>query len=218
VAIHLFGDVTLGPAPSAPRNVVAVKTDGSTVDLTVVTARRCIRCGWTAASCSTYWTPRTTPPPAGACQSPPERPPIRAPTASSPRHGVVTGTGRPIRRRPCLHACNPLPVEAQPLPPPSPTPSVPVVIETAQQTPPGRDVMPESEGPVRPVGAAGQTAEGDRRVGFLVPFDSATGAASFRCGTAPMSCSMNAGPWTRARCNATRCFKLRRYNFCRTAR
>ena len=182
VAIHLSGDVTLGPAPSPPRNVVAIKTDGSAVDLTVAHGAKVhpMRLdGRVVLDLLDAPDNAAAPPAAKARQSaPPTAPRPTAPPAmaSSPELGgrsVAVPASTPAAR---------VPVEAQPLPPPTPTPSVPVVIETAQQTPPGRDVMPESEGPVRLLARRVKLPNGIDGSAFLVPFDNATGAASFRSG------------------------------------
>jgi hypothetical protein len=56
------------------------------------------------------------------------------------------------------------------------------VIEATQQTPPGRDVLPENEGPVGLLARRIKLPQEIDGAAFLVPFDASTGAASFRSG------------------------------------
>lgn len=85
-----------------------------------------------------------------------------------------------------------VPVEAKSLPSPAqPAPTEPAVnlpradpqpIEETQQTAPGRDAMPENAGPVGLMARRVRLPKGIEGTAFLIPADSATGAAAFRSG------------------------------------
>ena len=77
-------------------------------------------------------------------------------------------------------------VEAKPLPPPAEPQPMPDqnIPEVTQQVMPGRDVMPENEGPVGLLARRVKVPKGLEGSAFLVPFDNTTGAASFQEGDA----------------------------------
>ena len=56
------------------------------------------------------------------------------------------------------------------------------MVETAQQLPPGRDVLPENNVPIGLRARRMRLPKGMDGTAFLVPFDSSTGAAAFRSG------------------------------------
>jgi hypothetical protein len=78
------------------------------------------------------------------------------------------------------------PVQARPLALTPEAQSVPAAAmpELAQQMAPGRDVMPSNESPIGLMARRVRPPKGMDGSAFLVPFDSATGAASFQEGTA----------------------------------
>ena len=78
----------------------------------------------------------------------------------------------------------PVPVEARPLSPPPAAPQAPPpgAGELTEPTPPGRDVLPENEGPVGLRARRTRLPKEMDGTAFLVPFDSTTGAAAFQSG------------------------------------
>jgi tetratricopeptide (TPR) repeat protein len=180
--MHLADDIILGPAPKLPRNVVAIKTDGSTLDLVLrhgakmhawrMGGRVVVDAVDDAGGASAAAAVTTKPEPA-------PRPPLSM--ASSPELG---GRSRPIEPTPAAPVtATPVPVQAQPLPPPvTQPPPLPPVLEATQQLPPGRDVLPENDGPIGLRARRTRLPKEMDGTAFLVPFDAATGAAAFRSG------------------------------------
>jgi tetratricopeptide (TPR) repeat protein len=184
VVVHFASDVTLGNPPTPPRNVLAITTDGATAELTLARGAKIhpvlmngrvvldiLDATNSAAPAAKIRRSETVaepqPRPAPAMASPPE-------LSGKP---VIVPAAPPV---PVIAA--PIPVQAQPLAPPAPTaPDPPVIVET-QQTVPGRDVMPGNEGPVGLLARRIKLPKEMDGSAFLVPFDSTTGAASFRSG------------------------------------
>jgi tetratricopeptide (TPR) repeat protein len=107
------------------------------------------------------------------------RPPLSM--AASPELG-----GRRAEQEPLPAA--PVPVRAQPLaqavadPKPAPRWPAAIIVETTQQLPPGRDVLPENNAPIGLRARRTRLPKEMDGTAFLVPFDSNTGAAAFRSG------------------------------------
>jgi tetratricopeptide (TPR) repeat protein len=200
VKIHFDGDVMLGNPPAPPHNVITITTDGATADLTLVKGTRLhrMRLGGRIVL-DVLDAPDDAPPPlktrrtetshahpSPAMISAPEqdnRPPAApsapatAATAQSPPAAVPPGDS-PHNPTPAAQ----VPVEAKPLPPPAASaPGAGVIIET-QQTPPGRDVMPENAGPLGLLARRIRLPKDMDGSAFLVPFDGTTAAAAFHSG------------------------------------
>src|ERR1700761_1291523 len=176
--VHLTDVAWLGPAPPLPRNVVSIITDGSTLDLMLqhgAKAHAWPLAGRVVVDVSAANAPTGT---LLTAPKPNQRPFVPLSMATSPELGG---------RRPDLVAAAPVPVQSQVLPPPPTAPAAPpaVAVEAIQQLPPGRDVLPENDGPV---GLRARRARLPKEIdgsAFLVPFDAATGAASFHSGDSP---------------------------------
>jgi hypothetical protein len=177
LVMHLADDIVLGPAPKLPRNVVAITTDGSTLDLVLRHGAKMHAWRMGGRVVVDAMDDTGGAPAAAAATTKPEpapRPPLSM--AWSPELG---GRSRPIEPTPAT----PMPVQAQPLPPPVTQPAPPPpVMEATQQLPPGRDVLPENDGPVGLMARRTRLPREMAGTAFLVPFDAATGAAAFRGG------------------------------------
>jgi tetratricopeptide (TPR) repeat protein len=194
-------DVILTGTPTLPSNVVSIEIDGSALTLTFRHGSevRSSRIGGLVALDIMDPKRDSDPPPraqptSGLLSAPPLT------MASSPELG-----GRSARRSPGSPPANVpaaverVPVEAQTLPPPADTtaprppetvapaimapeiaaPAI-VAIEPTRQIPPGRDIAPENEGPVGLIARRVKLPKEIDGTAFLVPFDTTTGAASFR--------------------------------------
>lgn len=205
VRLLFDGDVALGNPPKPPHNVIAITTDGPTADLTLAHGTRLhpMRIGGRVVldvldapddatspaktrSAETPPAPRPHPPPAVAPSPEPNSRSVAAPPAPATAHDVPA-TVPPANpgAEPASHASTPaarVPVEAKPLPAPAQSPPDPGVVIETRQTPPGRDVMPENEGPVSLLARRIKLPKEMDGAAFLVPFDSTTAAASFRSG------------------------------------
>jgi hypothetical protein len=191
LVLHLSDGLALGPPPSLPRNVVSIKTDGTALDLVLRHGAKVH--SWRMdgrvvldiiddSANSPATSPATVPevtktkhPSSPLSIAPLSIAPLSM--ASSPELG-----GRSRLTEPTPAA--PVPVQAQPLPPPPAAPPAPLppTVEATQQLPPGRDVLPENDGPV---GLRARRTRLPREMdgtAFLVPFDAGTGAAAFRSG------------------------------------
>jgi tetratricopeptide (TPR) repeat protein len=183
VVVHFDGDVTLGGPPSLPRNVIAITTDGPTADLTLAHGAKVhpMRLDGRVVLDILDATDKATP--AAKIRrtetqpAPQPHPPLSM--ASSPELGGRSVAGPTA---PPSSAAERAPVVAQPLPAPVQPEPDPGVIEVTQQTPPGRDVMPEDQGPVGLLAQRIKLPKGIDGSAFLVPFGSTTAAASFRSG------------------------------------
>lgn len=203
VEVHFDGNVKLGDPPSPPRNVLAITTDGPTADLTLVHGTRLhrMRLGGRVVldlldasddasppeKTRRTETPRTHPPPAVAATPDHGNRPQAAPTEPAAPPASATAEPAPAAVPPANPPDTPtpaarVPVEAKPLPPPAPSSPDPGVIVETQQTPPGRDVMPENAGPVGLLARRIRLPKEMDGSAFLVPFDGTTGAAAFRDG------------------------------------
>jgi hypothetical protein len=193
VVVHIAGDVTLGRPPPPPRNVTAITTDGPTADLTLAHGTRihAMRIDGRVVvdifdASDTAVEPQKT----GKHETPPEprphRPPALAlsPEPSDKSVAAPAAPPAPTAALPTPMTAAPVRVDAQPLPPPVRSPPDPGPIAVTQQTPPGRDVMPENDGPVRLLARRIRLPTEMDGSAFLVPFDSGTGAAAFRGGDA----------------------------------
>jgi hypothetical protein len=230
VLVRFTGDVMLGAPTAPPRNVIAMTTDGPTVDLTLKHGARLhatrsdghvildiLDAPDGAASPVDSAAPAPTarrgtvrpvsrphPPlsmassaelggrsavvpvaPLAAPRAAPVVVPLVAPPAALPATlpaATITTAASTAAR---------VPVAAQPLAPSRPT-SVqsepaesaadPNAIEATQQTPPGRDALPENEGPIDLLAQRVALPKEMDGSAFLVPFNSTTGAAAFRSG------------------------------------
>jgi tetratricopeptide (TPR) repeat protein len=182
--VHFAADVVLGNPPSPPRNVIAITTDGPTADLTLAHGAKvhpALLDGRVVIDILDA--PNNAAPPAKIHRSdtlPKARPHAPLAMASSPELGgrSVAGPAFP----PTPTAVEIVPVEVGPLPPPVQSLPDPGTIEVIEQTTPGRDVMPERDGPVGLMARRIKLPKEMDGSGFLVPFDSTTGAAAFRSG------------------------------------
>jgi hypothetical protein len=183
LVIHLMDELTLGPPPALPRNVVAIKTDGAALDLTLrhgAKAHPWRMDGRVVVDAMDETDGPSADVPATAKPDPRPRPPrSTAPLsmAFSPELG-----GRSILAEPTPAA--PVPVQAQPLPPPPPARPTPLppTQEATEQLPPGRDVLPENDGPVGLRVRRTRLPKEMDGAAFLVPFGASTGAAAFHSG------------------------------------
>ena len=113
VEVRFDSDMTLGNPPSPPRNVMALTTDGPTVDLTLAHGANCIPCASMAVLSSMPWIhqmcrTRDENPPDGIRRAPKPHPPPAVAAAPDP--------GEPAPRRP---DCNPPTEHTQAAAPPT---------------------------------------------------------------------------------------------------
>jgi hypothetical protein len=219
VIVRFPDGVSLGNAPALPRNVIAMKTDGQAVDVTLVHGSRVhvMRLDGRVVV-DILDSSDNAPPPVKARDSgvrPDARPhpPLAtgsssrlrnlspaaspSPTAAAPPAPVAAETRSllplgPSLSGPSLSGPSPSgpspsgpspagssPAGASPAGPSTPDPDV---VQMTQQIPPGRDVMPPIDGPVALLARRVKLPKEMDGSGFLVPFATATGAASFRSG------------------------------------
>lgn len=191
VVLRFAGDVTLGDPPAPPRNVITIKIDGPTVSLILKHGAKLhpMRLDGRMVLDILDGPDIPAPPSRQADIRPGPRPHPALSMASSPELGgrSVAASAAP----PVATTAERAPVAAQPLPPaqstavqsaPAQPPAAPNAIEPIQQTPPGRDVLPENEGPVSLLARRVKLPSEMDGSAFLVPFDSTTGAASFHSG------------------------------------
>ena len=195
-----FGDgVTLAGAPPPPRNVTSMKASGSVIELTLkhgavlqptTIGGRVVLDMIDIPDSSA--SPRTRPDKSAAAARP--APVAALPSASNAANRADDTATQPAMPAPApLPAPAPAPVKAdatrdQPKPTPPAAAPQPVfeqnLPELAQQLQPGRDVMPENEGPVGLLARRVKVPKGMEGSAALVPFDSTTGAAAFQQGDA----------------------------------
>jgi hypothetical protein len=199
VVVHLQNNIPLGAPPPRPRNVVGISIEGSTIDLTLQSGARLRPSrvgGRVILDMVDDGSATATPGPSKPLQNPRPHPSLSM--ASSPElGGRSTGDSAPVVSAPVVSApvastpapaapasAAPVPVEARPLSPPQaaqqPAPNGPG--EMTEPTPPGRDVLPENEGPIGLRARRTRLPKEMDGTAFLVPFDSTTGAAAFQSG------------------------------------
>ena len=215
LAVRFADDIILGQPPAAPRNVLAITTDGSTLFFTIrhgaqihpmrMDGRVVIDIMDFAAGARPGWHPplsmASSPELGGraaaASGAPPatttaERTPVATqklppPGASRPGQTAVplatdqTATAQASAEQIPLGQIPPgqTPPDRTPVVRSTPAPST---AQTTQQVSPGRDVMPESEGPLALLARRVKLPKEMDGTGFLIPFDAGTAAASFRSG------------------------------------
>lgn len=180
--LHLAHGMVLGQAPAPPRNVAGLSVAGDTLDLVLRPGSTLHATRLNGRVVVDVFDPAATPVKPDPLRKPdpprkPGQPHISM--ASSPEIGG---------RAPPLPADRPN-VEAQPPPPPTPAPSplaapVTPVVETARQPPPGRDTLPENEGPLGLRVRRIKLPKELDGTAFLIPFDANTSAAAFASGDA----------------------------------
>ena len=199
VVVHLADGVTLAHPPSPPRNVTTIRTDGSTVDLTLSHGARLRAVRMSGRVVLDVMDPtkdKSAAPNAGPganVSTPAPKSPASLSRASSPEPGgrsVADPAAAPANAA----AANPVPFAAKPRPPPSvakapqgqnpsgQNPPGQTGWDAAQETPPGRDVLPENDGPVGLMARLVALPNDVDGSAFRVPFDATTGAAAFRGG------------------------------------
>ncbi len=193
VLLRFTGNVPLGNAPVPPRNVIAIKIDGPTVDLILKHGARLHPMRVDRRVVLDILDDLDGPAPPAATRPaivrPTPRPHSALSMASSPELGGRSSADRTAP--PTSAAIEHPPPVAQPRPPaqaaavqsrPIQSPDAPNVVEVTQQTPPGRDVLPEDESPPGLLARRVKLPKEMDGSAFLVPFDSAAGAAAFRSG------------------------------------
>ncbi len=186
LSIRFGGEIALNAPPAAPRNVTAIATDGPEASLTLVHGAKVRAMRLDGRVVLDIMDPPGTSPPAapprkGDNPRQPHTLPAAAPLsmASSPELG---GRGAMEPVQPALAPAPAVPVQAQPLTPPPASPPESGVIETTEQTPPGRDVMPENGDPIGLRARRVRLPDGMDGSAFLVPFAGTAAAAAFREG------------------------------------
>ncbi len=190
VVVHLQNNIPLSAPPTRPRNVVGIKIEGSTLDLMLRPGARLRSSrvgGRVILDMVDDGSAAATPGPSKPLRVPQPHPSLSM--ASSPELGgrstVVAAPPPAAPSAPAAPAsAAPVPVEARPLsPPPAAQPAAPHRAgELTEPTPPGRDVLPENEGPVGLRARRTRLPKEMDGTAFLVPFDSTTGAAAFQSG------------------------------------
>lgn len=184
VVVHLQNNITLGAPPPRPRNVVGITIAGSTIELKLRPGARLRSSrvgGRVILDMVDDGGATATPGPSKPLRDPRPHPSLSM--ASSPElGGRSTVVSAPVPAAPTPAA--PVPVEARPLSPPPAAPQAPPpgAGELTEPTPPGRDVLPENEGPVGLRARRTRLPKEMDGTAFLVPFDSTTGAAAFQSG------------------------------------
>jgi hypothetical protein len=199
VVVHLQNNIPLGAPPPRPRNVVGITIEGSTIDLMLQPGARLRSSrvgGRVILDMVDDGSATATPGPSKPLRDP--RPHRSLSMASSPelggRSSVVSAppSAAPPPAAPIPAASTPaapmpaapMPVEARPLsPPPAAQQAAPHGVgELTEPTPPGRDVLPENEGPVGLRARRTRLPKEMDGTAFLVPFGTTTGAAAFQSG------------------------------------
>ncbi len=198
VVVHLQNNIPLGAPPPRPRNVDGITIEGSTIELMLRPGAKLhsYRVGGRVILDMGDGSSATAKPgPAKPPRDPRPHPSLSM--AASPELGGRSSVGSappppapmpaaPMPAAPCRRAvaAAPMPVEARPLsPPPAPQQAAPPGVgEMTEPTPPGRDVLPENEGPVGLRARRTRLPKEMDGTAFLVPFDSTTGAAAFQSG------------------------------------
>jgi tetratricopeptide (TPR) repeat protein len=175
VIVRFNPDVTLGRPPSAPRNILSIKTTGSSIDLTLNRGAQVHTMRIDGRLILDVLDPKSDP---DAPASTPEADKAPAPQKPVPTMALSPELGgRSSARAPEVP-------KAQPLSPPTETAAhsvpEPAIPEATRQIPPGRDILPENEGPVGLIARRVKLPKEMDGTAFLVPFDTTTGAASFR--------------------------------------
>lgn len=205
VIVRFDRPITLGSAPSPPRNVRAVSTNGSAMDLTLADGARLHAMRMHSRVVLDIMDPvrspsqtRTSGPPLGA---PPHPPSAKSATHSLPPYPMAQS---PMAQSPELGGRSAEPKAADEPPAPTPAPSVPVQavaltppadaggpasaeampvaeVPTVQPLPPGRDVAPEADdGPMALLAHRIRLPRGTEGTAFLAPFAPSAGAAMFQ--------------------------------------
>jgi tetratricopeptide (TPR) repeat protein len=182
VIVRFDPDVTLGRPPSAPRNVLSIRTAGSSIDLTLNRGAQVHTMRIDGRLILDVLDPKSDPDAPASSPEADKRPTPQKPVptmALSPELGGRSFPRAPDVATPAEHA----PVKAQPLSPPTETAAhsapEPAVPEATRQILPGRDILPENEGPVGLIARRVKLPKEMDGTAFLVPFDTTTGAASF---------------------------------------
>ncbi len=196
VVLRLSGDVTLGIAPTPPRNVLAMQTKGSSLELTLdhnATVRTGRMSGLVFLDILDPKKGAAAPQSLRRSREPVQLSTVASSAAASPPE--PNGKALAVSAAPGVAApASPVAVAAQPLPMPPAKPvaaaahplpkaasaTEPTAREATQQTPPGRDVLPENEAPAGLMARRVKLPDDMDGSAFRVPFDSATGAAAFR--------------------------------------
>jgi hypothetical protein len=203
VVLRLPDPLVLGTPPALPNNLLAIITDGPTLDLVLRHGAE-VRSWRTRGHIVLDIMDEAGPPPAtrssplpAPSQPPAARPPPSQPRPPSPMAVSQESGGRLAATAPmrlptaeAIVAATPIPLPSAPAPAPSagappavmPPPTAPAVVEAARQVPPGRDVLPESEGPLALRARRTRLPREMDGTALLLPFDSTAAAASFRSG------------------------------------
>ena len=205
VVVRFTTPLTLGNPPHLPRNVTEMTTNGAVAELTLshgAVVRPARIAGRVVLDVFDPSNAKRPVPPAPKAEAPaakaggqlPRRPTALAsrhapaaaalPTAEEPSVPVesaapdrsVTEVVKPIA--PAAEPAPKAPVAAQPAPPAAD----PGLADMAHQTPPGRDTLPEKDGPVVLAARRIKLPKSIDGSAFLVPFNATTGAAAFREG------------------------------------
>ncbi len=242
--VRLTGEAAFGPSPALPRNVVAMKTDGPALDVMLRHGAKCTLladgrpdragcagrrlrtagCRNAAGSVIDHYAIGRDAGHGGADER------------DAGRHSADTQAGGAAATTACRWRVSPelggrtavrepLPVQAQPLAPPqaaskpAPPSQAAIVVETTQQLPPGRDVLPENNLPIGLRARRTRLPKEMDGTAFLVPFDASTGAAAFRSGDSTYVVFDERRPVDMAGFEGTiRCSARRRCDCCRPAR
>ena len=190
--LHLTHGMVLGRAPAPPRNVSALSVAGDTLDVVLRPGATLRAKRMNGRVVVDVFDPVSTPAPVPARPAPVRK--IRPPLSMA-RSPEIGGRTPPL-------AAERAAMDAQPVPPPAATPPAATpaaetppaetpaaetplpdpggpILETEHQPPPGRDTLPENEGPldlrVRRIGLPKEL----QGTAILVPFDAGTAAAAF---------------------------------------
>jgi hypothetical protein len=204
VVVQFAPGVSLGQPPTLPRNVIAITTNGSQADLTLVHGAQIHSAvvggrvvldiedtGHEAAGHEAAGPEKKTRARVPRREPRPHAPLVAEPP-SAPNNHAAAEAAAPTATKPAARPAAPPagaagappiipPAEPTTVPPP-PAPPDPEGIEVTQQTPPGRDVMPERDGPVGLQARRVKLPKDMDGSAFLLPFDISTAAAAFRSG------------------------------------
>jgi hypothetical protein len=191
VVVRFADDIKLGNPPAAPRNVLSITTDGQTLDLilkhgvklhpTRLDGRVVFDILDGSGNAASPAKSRPGPHPPSSMALAPElggrsiTEPAAAQPASTAERTPVSAQPLPLTQSTPTQSTPAQSTPAQTLPGPKP-------IVATQQTPPGRDVLPENVGPIALLARRVKMPAGLDGSAFQVAFDSTTGAASFRNG------------------------------------
>jgi hypothetical protein len=211
IVVRFAEPVSLDQAPSPPRNVLTLNTNGATADFTVVPGASVHPATISNQIVFDILDPPVATPSQPGAAPPPHTPPKRTSRQSPARGTQSTMTKSPeaggraslephppapqVASGPAPPAASPAAsppadtavqgVERAQLLPASPGPAADVPDErapaTTTPTSPGRDLLPETVGPVGLLARHSRLAKGLDGSAFIVPFGDATGAAVFQC-------------------------------------